>query len=340
MSTPEDNSPISAEDAFGGWPGMDLGGETETPPAEAPTPTEGETAAPGTTESEEAPPTEGEATTEPEVPAWKQYGFKDEEAMWKSYKELQGEFTRLKQGVPAVEEPEDEPAPTWKDHNFQALGEIPQVGLSAPQRTQLADLMQVDPRAAALWAYQNQQFMEAADFKAVQNNFAAADPEEYWSLKEAIAEHRQAAVRQESEASQREWVLTQQREHAIVQAKQALPLMDEKSDEFGEWLNQPENADISNMLDSIQDPSRLQNALVSAFYQFAGPTLYQELVNSHAAVAEQQRVSDEAAKAEEAAREAASKRGRTQTKTSAAASSTESDADEALRQAILAPWSS
>src|SRR6185436_20632114 len=98
---------------------------------------------------------------------------------------------------------------------------------------------------------------------------------------------------------QQEWVLTQQREHAIGEAKSALPLMEEKSEEFGDWLSAPENKDISVMLDQIQDPARLKNALVSAFYQFAGPQLYQELVSSHQQAASAQQQLEAQAKAEE-----------------------------------------
>lgn len=340
MSTPEDGGMATPQEAFGGWPGMDL--ETETAPAtETPPAAEPEAPAEGAP-PEGAPPTEGEATTEPEQPEWRKYGFKDEEAMWTSYKELQRAF-HSRQPAPAEPEEafdeEDEAAlETWKSHNFQSLGEIPRVGLSAQQRTELADLMQVDPKAAALWAMQNQQYMEQGDFKAVQNNWAQNDPFEYHEFRQAVQVHMAEQQRQESQASQQEWVLTQQREHAISEAKAALPLMGEKSDEFGDWLAAAENKDISVMLDSIQDPARLKNALVSAFYQFAGPQLYQEMVSSHAQAAQQQSELEAAAAAEEQARANASKGARTQTRTAPAAPDAGLDADEALRQAILSPW--
>jgi hypothetical protein len=338
MSTNDES--VSVEEAFGGWPGMQ---NTETPPAEEPsaeTPAEvvvpegGETAEqPAVTPGTDATP------AEPEVPAWKAYGFKDEGAMWTSYQELQRELTRRGAPAPAEEAPPaEEQQPTWQSHQFQALGEIPRVGLSAPQREQLGDLMQVDPKAAALWAYQNQQYMDAGDFKAVQNNWAQADPHEFYEFRDAIRTHMQEQQRTEQEMTQRDWVVTQQREHAIAEAKRALPLMEERSDEFGAWLAAPENAEVSNMLDAINDPARLQQALVAAFYQYAGPSIYTELTTSHqqaaAAEAERQRIAQEAADAAAAK----GKGARTQTRTSAAGNSSgESDADEALRNLILNP---
>lgn len=341
MSTPDDGGMATPEEAFGGWPGMDMGGEapaTETPPAEPEAPAEGDSGA------QDATLTPAEDTpVEPDMPEWRKYGFKDEEAMWTSYKELQRAFHSRQPAPPEPEadefEDDDEEAPaTWQSHNFQSLGEIPRVGLSAQQRTELADLMQVDPKAAALWAMQNQQYMDQQDFKAVQNNWAQNDPYEWQQFQRAVDTHMQEQQRSESEATQREWVLTRQREDAIGEAKAALPLMDEKSDEFGDWLAAPENKDISVMLDGISDPQRLKNALVSAFYQFAGPQLYQELVSSHAQAAQQQTDLEAAAKAEEEARANASKGARTQTRTAAAAPDAGLDADEALRQAILSPW--
>lgn len=329
--------PISFEEAFGSPATEPV---TETAPVETGAAPAGDEPAvpPSDPNEQQAVSQDNDTPAEPEMPEWKRYGFKDENAMWKSYKELQAEYTRVKQPAPAEEEPTEEPLPTWTDHNFEALGEIPRVGLSAPQRQQLSDLMQVDPRGAALWARQNEQFMEPQDFKAVQNNWAQSDPEEYWEFKQALADYQREQQRTESEHSQREWVVTQQREAAVQSAKQALPLMDTESEAFGEWLDQPENQAVSQMLDQITDPARLQQALVSAFYQYAGPSIYQQLVTSHQQVAqaEQERIS-----AEEAAAAAAATKGRnarTQTRTAATTTATsENDADDALRQAILQP---
>lgn len=345
MSAADDS--VSVEEAFGGWVGTDIGQEAET--ETAPPETEGAAPAgdePASTtdpnESQEGSEEDhSEESGEAEIPEWKAYGFKDENAMWTSFKEAQRYITSLTTPQAEEEEEEEEGTPSFTAADFSALGEIPQVGLSHIQREQLANLMQADPKAAALWAMQNRSYMEPQDYKSVQNNWAQADPEEYHDFRDAVRQYQQDAQRQESEASQREWVLTQQREHAIDSAKQALPLMDERSDEFGEWLSQPENSDLSNMLDQIQDPQRLQNALVAAFYQYAGPQLYQELVNSHALVAQQQQQEAEAAAEAEQAATQKGRRAGTQTKTApSGGTSGAADADEAIRAAILNPYGS
>lgn len=343
MSANDDTDPISAQDAFGGWPGIDLGGETETPPAEEPSDGAPEVVVPEEGAPAEHGPADGDGTppAEPEVPEWKKYGFKDENAMWTSYKELQRAFHARNQPAAEEEEEEDEPAsPSWKSHEFAALGEIPQVGLSAAQRTQLADLMQLDPKAAALWAYQNQEHMEATDFKAVQNHFAANDPEEYWEIKNAIQQYRQQQQYEETNASQQEWVLTQQRESAINEAKAAMgPVMEERAVEFGEWLEQPENKAVSDLIDSYRDPATLKQGLISAFYQFAGPSIFQELQTSQASA---QAAAAAQAAADAAAAEAAAAKGkgaRTQTRTAPGGGSNGAtdDAADAIRALIANP---
>lgn len=340
MSSNDDS--VSPMEAFGGWPGMDLGEEpaTETTPAAEPE-------APTEAESGIEPPVVGgdpnDTPDEPELPEWRQYGFKDEEAMWNSYKELQRTFHARNQPQPEEEDDdveEEVEAPTWQSHQFQALGEIPRVGLSVEQRTQLADLMQVDPKSAALWALQNQEHMDPQDFKAVQNHWAQNDPYEYTEFRTALALHLQQQSRQAEEGPRAEYVLTQQREFAIQRAKEALPLMEERSEEFGDWLASPENRPISQMLDSIQDPERLRMALVSAFYQYAGPNLYQEMVTSHGRAAALEAERAALVESENAAREAASRGGRTQTRTAAAAPDGGGDADDALRALIANPYGS
>lgn len=338
MSANESEGLISPEEAFGGWPGMDIGGG-EAAPEEAPAADEPEApaaadVAPG--EPEEAP---AETTPAETVPDWQAYGFKTPDDMYASYKELQRTLTQQRQAPPVEEEEEEEATPTWQDHQFQALGEIPRVGLSAPQRTQLADLMTADPKAAALWALQNQQYMEPQDFKAVQNNWAQADPYEYNEFRDAIRTHMQETARAEAEESRNAYVLEQQRTSAINDAKTALPIMEERGEEFGKWLEAPENKDISAMLDGIQDPGRLRNALVSAFYQFAGPQLYTELVQSHqqAAQLEAERQAEAAAAAQQQAQ--TGRRASTQTRTAASSTpSAEGDADDAIRSLIGNPY--
>ena len=333
--------PVSALEGLGGWPGMDLEEppapeETEAPPADSSAPAEDAAV------DADAPPASGEDSAGEALPEWRQYGFKDEQAMWESFKEAQRYITSLTQGGPEEEEEEDEeeaPAPSFTSADFSALGEIPQVGLSHIQREQLANLMTQDPKAAALWALQRQEYMDPSDYKAVQNHWAQSDPHEYHEFRLALAFHMQEQSRQQEESSRTEYVLTQQRTQAINDAKAALPLMDERSDEFGEWLAAPENRDISNMLDSIQEPRRLQQALVSAFYQYAGPSLYQEMVSSHAAVAAAQAAEEQRVAAEQEALAAKGKGARTQTRT-APGTQNASDADDALRDAILNPWGS
>lgn len=333
----------SIDDAFGGWPGMQTGGEDV--PADdaaiaqdvAPAPVEAPAAA--DPEPPAAEPTEESAP----VPDWQAYGFKTPDDMYASYKELQRTLTAQRQPQEAEEEWEEEeedPAqtPTWQSHQFQALGEIPRVGLSAPQREQLADLMGVDPKAAALWALKNQEFMEPQDFKAVQNNWAQADPHEYHEFRDALRTHLEHQARTEEEASRNAYVLERQRESAINEAKRALPIMEERGEEFGKWLEAPENRDISNMLDGIQDPGRLRNALVSAFYQYAGPQLYQELMASHQQAAELAAQQQAQAETEAQAQAKTGRRASTQTRTAASSTPAAEDSDDAIRAAIGNPW--
>lgn len=254
--------------------------------------------------------------------------------LWKHYSHLQSEYSRIKNGVPPKEEVEEveETPPSWTAHGFSSLGPIPTDGLSMQQKTELSELMQLDPKAAAHWAVANSEMLTEDEFSAIQNNWALADPwgsRRYWDqAREQVSQERQQA-----ELGPRMDVIDmQRRREGVAMTEQALPDFVAHKAAFAQWLE--ERPQVDEYLATLTTPEEVSTALTGAFYQFYGP--YRMSMDAEAAAKEEQRIAAEEAAAAEAAAaaETANVRARTaRTTAPAAPAGSEASADD-IRSAI------
>lgn len=220
--------------------------------------------------------------------------------LWKHYSELRTRFSRgeHKQPEPAAEEEEEEVEPaSWRAHNFSSLGAIPTDGLSSVQRTELGELMQLDPKAAAHWAVANAELLTEDEFSAVQNNWHTADPwgaKRYWDSAMEAQRQEQLAEQYGPTASV---VNEQQQQKGFELAAAAVPALEEHRVEFGKWIEQ--NPGIDEQLTQITEPTQVRDALVTLFYSWFGPQALTRIHESEAA--EAARLETERKEAEEAA---------------------------------------
>lgn len=334
-----------------------VGGEGEAPPAEAPpahvsafenpdlwdAPPGDEPPAEEPPPAETPPPAEAPAAAQPDgwsAEDWgafqKKYPGGSPADLWKHYSNLQSEYSRVKNGVPPQAPAEEEPAaapPGFTHPDYSILGPIPSDGLSVPEANALSALMAEDPKAAAYWALANSHKLTEPEFDAVQNGWAASDPQGYrrfWAENDARIERE----RQETELGPRLATVDEamQREGAAM-AQAAIPEITAHLEAFKGWLEaRPE---LDEHLATLTQPDQVKNALITSFYQFYGPYRMEMDATEAAAAAERERIAaEEATAAEEAAKTAQSK-ARTATRGAPAApSGGEASADD-IRSAIM-----
>lgn len=298
----------------------------QRPEAWADPPTEEETPAPEASEG-------GEQEETPAEEAARLFAgkYKNADELEKAYLQLQQKFGRGEhlQEQPAEEElaPEEPPA-SWRAHNYDALGEIPTEGLSRKQQEQLVDLMQEDPRAAAMWALRNSHLLSDEEMAAVQGHWAANDRwryDQFWREQTALAER----ARQEEELAPRmETVDMQRRMEGRDLAFAEVPLMQQHVEEFKTWLE--ERPQIDEHLGSLHDPAQIKEALKATFRQFYGEFAEQREIE---AAAERERLAAEEAAAAEAGRQA-QQRARTATRTAPTQPQGAGASDDDIRAAI------
>jgi hypothetical protein len=301
----------------------------------------------------EPDPTPEPAATEPEPepePAEKPEDWSDEDwgafqkqfpkgtpaDLWKHYSALRTQFSRGEQHQPAPEpdpepEPEETPA-SWLAHQYQSLGPIPTDGLSVQQRTELADLMQQDPKAAANWAAANSHLLTEEEFSAIQSNWYQADP---YGAQRAWASARDDYARQqqfEELAPRLAVVDAAQQVQGRDLAFQQMPIMLEQRDAFGKWIE--DNPEVDEQLSQMTDPQQIAQSLQVVFSNWYMP----QLMAQQAQAAADATAAAEAAEAERVAAEEAAaaqqRRGRTATRTAPATPSGGSPTDDDIRAAI------
>jgi hypothetical protein len=219
--------------------------------------------------------------------------------LWKHYTNLRTRFSQGERGeaAPAPEpEPEPEAPPSWLAHQFQSLGEIPTDGLSVQQRNELGELMQIDPKAAGLWAVKNSELLTEEEFAAVQNSWATSDPwghRRYWDQAAEQIRQEQMAERIDPAIGV---VNDQQQNLGVNMALQEFPLIAEHRQEFGEWIEA--NPQLDEQLSQMTDPAQIKSAMITLFNTWYAPRALTEL---HAAREENAaRIAKEQADAEAA----------------------------------------
>lgn len=259
--------------------------------------------------------------------------------LWKHYSELRTRLSRGEHLQPATPEPEAEPEfeepPSWRAHNFQSLGAIPSTGLSVQQRTELGELMGIDPEAAAHWAVANSHLLREDEFAAVQNVWAQADQ---WSYQTFWNEQRQRAQEQreqEEYGPRMEVVDMQRRQQGVAMLEGEMPLFTEHKAEFAQWLE--ERPQVDEYLASLTEPAQIKETLRGAFYQFYGPYMATKSAEEQAAeaarvAAAETEQAEQAAAAETANRKAVTAR-RSAPATPAGGEASVDDIRDAIRTA-------
>lgn len=252
--------------------------------------------------------------------------------LWKHYSALQSEFSRVKNGV-GTPEPEPEAAPPGFTHpDYSILGEIPVDGLTAPERAAVEGLMAEDPKAAAYWSLKNSHKLTEPEFDAIQNNWAASDPQGYRRFWEENAQRLERERQEEEFGPRMEVVDIQRQREGIAQAEAAVPEITAHRDAFKEWLaSRPE---IDEHLATITEPEAVKNAVMTAFYQFYGP--YRMQMDATQAAEAEAAEAKAAEEAEQAAAEAErqNKRARTATRTAPSAPDGNVASEDDIKAAI------
>lgn len=261
--------------------------------------------------------------------------------LWKHYRALESDYSRVKNGVPPKNEPAPAPEPTptpesWRAHNFSALGDIPVRGLSNVQREQLGELMGVDPEAAASWALANAHLLKEDEFNAVQNTWAQADPHGYRTFWAEQEELQRTAALEEQVGPTVDYATQQRQREGAQMAQAAVPDITAHLEPFKEWLEA--RPDVDQHFASLADPEQVKNAIIATFYQFYGPYRLGMDATEQAAAAERERVAAEEAATAAAAAETSNRRAVTATagarqSPAAAGEATAQDIKDAIKNA-------
>jgi len=297
----DDEDPISFGEAFGQNPD---GTPYEAEEVEVEDDGDADLSASPLEEAEPEPPPSGEdatgtggrETAEEKAERLFANKYKSVEELEKGYGEADKKLQQLlaerqqwqRQAQPEPEpEPEEAPRPLFKGDTAEIKTEADLYNWAA-----------ADPEAAAMFAMQNHERLDPRQMDDVMNNWIAAQP---WKATTTIQAWQTQMLREEF-AEQRALadahVIDQIRDAGIKQAIADQPLLEEHSQELGEYIEA--NPHLNQMVEGARTAAEVTNALHAIFYMMVGPKLATQVLESQV----EARVKAEAAAERKAKREA------------------------------------